>query len=65
MLIGLKPDRKPTKENKMTNSKEIISLRILALLTAGLTMQQAFDAVMGKGAYAKIAGEVYDALRAK
>ena len=32
---------------------------------AGMTLAQAFDAVMGEGAYVKLAGEVYDALRAK
>lgn len=31
----------------------------------GMTLPQAFDAVLGEGAYAKLAGDLYDALRAK
>lgn len=42
-----------------------ISARILALMSEGQTLRQAFDAVLGEGAYTKLAGEVYDALRAK
>lgn len=42
-----------------------ISAAILQGISNGLTMQQAFDAVMGEGAYLKLAGEVYDELRAK
>ena len=45
------------------NSK--ISAAILANIAAGMTLPQAFDAVLGKGAYAKLAGDLYDALRAK
>ena len=43
----------------------IISAKILAHVQAGMTLRQAFDAVLGEGAYSKLAGEVYDALRAK
>ena len=42
-----------------------ISAQIMALVEAGTSLQQAFDAVLGEGAYAKMAGELYDALRAK
>lgn len=42
-----------------------ISAKIIALKNSGMTLQQAFDAVLGEGAYMKLAGEVYDALRAK
>lgn len=42
-----------------------ISAGILALKQSGMTLRQAFDAVLGEGAYSKVAGEVYDALRAK
>lgn len=42
-----------------------ISAAILANVAAGMTLPQAFDAVLGEGAYAKMAGELYDALRAK
>lgn len=43
---------------------QIISAKIAAHLAAGMTIQQAFDAVLGAGAYARVAREVYDALRA-
>lgn len=39
-----------------------ISAAILANVAAGMTIQQAFDAVIGEGAYMKLAGEVYDQL---
>jgi len=49
----------------MANNKNtVISARILSLVASGLTLQAAYDAVMGEGAYAKMAGEIYDALRA-
>lgn len=40
-----------------------ISARILAEVAAGKTVVQAYDAVMGEGAYLKLAGELYDAMR--
>jgi len=40
-----------------------ISRRILAGIKSGMTMQAAFDAVLGTGAHAKMSGELYDALR--
>ena len=42
-----------------------ISAKILINVQAGMTLQQAFDAVLGDGAYIKLAGDVYDELRAK
>ena len=39
-----------------------ISARILAALNTGMTLPQAFDSVLGAGAYAKLAGEVFDTL---
>jgi len=42
-----------------------ISAQIMTNVQAGMTLAQAFDAVLGEGAYSKLAGEVYDALRAK
>ena len=42
-----------------------ISAAILANIQSGMTVRQAFDAVLGGGAYSKMAGELYDALRAK
>ena len=47
---------------KMTITKKI-SLRILSLVDAGYSLPEAFDAVLGAGAYEKMAGELYDALR--
>ena len=41
-----------------------ISGRILVLVQAGFTLPEAFDEVLGAGAYLKMAGEIYDALRA-
>ena len=42
-----------------------ISAKIIANMQGGMTLPQAFDAALGQGAYAKLAGEVYDALRAE
>lgn len=42
-----------------------ISAAILGHMTAGLDLPAAYDAVFGEGSYAKMAGEMYDALRAK
>lgn len=47
------------------NKNAAISAKILSNIHAGMTLQQAFDAVIGNGAYAKMAGELYDELRAK
>ncbi|CAB3784149.1 hypothetical protein [Pararobbsia alpina] len=47
------------------NKNQIISARILAAVANGKTIEQAYDAVMGDGAYLKLAGEMYDELRAK
>lgn len=44
---------------------QIISARILAAMASGMELREAFDSVLGEGAYMKMAGEVYDALRAK
>jgi Tfp pilus assembly major pilin PilA len=42
-----------------------ISARILTLIQNGFTLPEAFDAVLGAGSHAKLAGEIYDNLRAK
>jgi hypothetical protein len=42
-----------------------IGAQIFQQILAGKTIPQAFDAVLGNGAYLKLAGEVYDELRAK
>lgn len=41
-----------------------ISARILALVQSGMTLPLAFDAVLGAGAYAKLADDLHDALTA-
>lgn len=40
-----------------------ISRRILEKVAQGMTLPEAFDAVLGAGRYEAMAGEVYDALR--
>jgi len=42
-----------------------ISKAILSEVNSGKTIQQAIDTVLGQGTYAKVAGDVYDALNAK
>jgi hypothetical protein len=42
-----------------------ISMMILAEMENGKTLPEAFDAVLGAGAYLKLAGDVYDELVAK
>jgi hypothetical protein len=46
----------------MTKNQAISAL-ILAEVAKGSTIQEAFDAVIGEGAYAKLAGEVWEALQ--
>lgn len=42
-----------------------ISAAIMAHRENGMSLRDAFDAVLGEGAYAKLASDLYDALRAK
>lgn len=42
-----------------------ISAAILAHVAAGKPVPEAVDAVFGEGAYEKLAGNLYDALRAQ
>lgn len=51
-----------TTQTAAKNAK--ISALILAEIRAGRTLPEAIDAVLGTGTYQKIAGDVYDALRA-
>ena len=44
---------------------EIISTRILALVASGMPLPAAFDAVLGEGAYLKMAGEIYESMVSK
>lgn len=41
-----------------------ISAMIIAKMQQGMDISEAFDAVLGEGAYMKLAGDVYDELRA-
>lgn len=43
----------------------MISAMILEKRLSGMSIRDAFDAVIGEGAYSKLAGEIYDELRAK
>tara|TARA_R110000772_G_scaffold13110_3_gene39152 strand:- start:850 stop:1020 length:171 start_codon:yes stop_codon:yes gene_type:complete len=44
---------------------EKITIAIAAQINSGKSVKEAFDAVLGEGAYIKMAGELYDALNAK
>ena len=44
---------------------QAISAMILNKIAAGMTAKEAINAVLGAGAYEKLAGEVYDELRAR
>lgn len=48
----------------MANGKAI-SAAILAKVAAGANVAEAVDAVLGAGTYVKMAGDLYDTLRAK
>lgn len=41
----------------------IISAKILTLVSTGMTVQEALDAVCGAGTFEKLASDLYDALR--
>ena len=43
--------------------QQAISALILANVAKGMTVEQAFDAVIGEGAYKQLAGEVWEALQ--
>ena len=42
-----------------------ISAKIIAEVQKGATIRQAIDAVLGAGTFSRMAGDLYDALRAK
>jgi hypothetical protein len=48
-----------------TNGTAKVAARVAALIAQGQTAAQAIDAVCGAGTYDRLAGEVYDALRAR
>lgn len=47
-----------------TDKNVVISAIIKTLVDAGMAVSEAFDAVMGQGAYVKMAGNIYGELRA-
>ena len=47
----------------MPNMTPIISLRIIALQQNGMTLPEAFDAVLGAGSYDRMVTELYEELR--
>ena len=47
----------------MPNMTPIISLRIITLQQNGMTLPEAFDAVLGAGSYDKMVTELYEELR--
>ncbi len=42
---------------------QIISLRILTLVSNGIELRHAIDEVLGHGTFEKVASDLYDALR--
>jgi hypothetical protein len=58
---GTTPSEQPDKPD-MKN--QIITAKIVALLAAGLTIEAAIEQVFGAGSFEKIAGQIYDMLRA-
>lgn len=51
--------------SKTMTKDQVITARLLAHVANGMTIDRAYDAVFGAGAYLKLAGEIYDELRAK
>ena len=49
----------------MTKQQAISAMILSEMQANGGDLRAAFDKVIGEGAYMKLAGEVYDAIRAK
>lgn len=66
LFIGaaLKPLRAPEPDVEALKNAQI-SAAIASRVAAGAAVSEAIDAVLGVGAYAKLAGDLHDALRAK
>lgn len=48
-----------------TTDKELcINVALAMIVKTGVAVNEAFDLLMGEGAYVRFAGQVYDALRA-
>ena len=56
-------DTNKTKKRDETMTTTIISLRIISLQQNGMTLPEAFDAVLGDGSYDKMVSELYEAMR--
>ena len=55
--------KKATKARKTTDKNKAISEMILERVERGESVKSAYDAVLGKGAYERLAGEFYDEIR--
>jgi hypothetical protein len=56
--------RRANKPDKPDMKNQIITAKIVALLAAGFTIEAAIEQVFGAGSFEKIAGQIYDMLRA-
>lgn len=54
-----------TNEGETMTKTQAISTMILAAIKDGKDVREAVDAVLGVGTFEKLAGDLYDALRAK
>ncbi len=52
-------------ELNTTDKNLVISVALKMLVDAGAAVDEAFDSLLGEGAYSRFAGQVYDALRAR
>ena len=48
-----------------TDKTAIINACVYTLVAEGMELPQAFDMIMGEGFYAKMAGAIYDTLKAR
>jgi hypothetical protein len=58
-----RPAGRPATTIKAMTKSQSISALILARVANGETLKEAFDAVLGAGAYERLAGEVWSALQ--
>jgi len=47
------------------NKDNIINAKIIEAMANGMDLKEAFDSVLGEGAYIKIASYMYDVIRSK
>ena len=53
------------KGNKIMDKNAQITKMLASLIASGMDVKQAINTVFGAGAYEKMAGNIYDALREK